>query len=298
VYGLPPGRLERPLCERAPSPFASINFVTAHDGFTLADLVSYDHKHNEANGEDNRDGSDDNRSWNCGTEGPTDDADAKALRAQQRRNLLATLLLSQGVPMLLHGDELGRTQAGNNNAYCQDNEISWIDWAHSDREFLAFVTRLSRLRSAHPVFRRRRFFEGRPVRGTNLDDIAWLTPDGTEMTDADWRNRDARALGVFLNGFGIHRPRPIGTAAVDDSFLLLFNAHGEPIRFVLPGDHLALAWRIEVDTSSADGSAGDGHTTAELTLPARSLVVLRAENSKLRSATRSALDPSSRASGR
>ena len=235
-------------------PSASINFVTAHDGFTLADLVSYDHKHNEANGEHNRDGSDDNRSGNCGIEGPTDDANVNALRARQRRNLVATLLLSQGVPMLLHGDELGRTQLGNNNAYCQDNEISWIDWAHPDREFLAFVTRLSRLRSAHPVFRRRRFFEGQPVRGTNLDDIAWLTPDGTEMTDADWRTGDARALGVFLNGRGIPRAHAIGTPAVDDSFLLLFNAHRKPVRFAIHLGSLALAWRIEVDTSRADGS--------------------------------------------
>jgi isoamylase len=259
-------------------PSASINFVTAHDGFTLADLVSYEHKHNGANGEQNRDGSDDNRSGNCGTEGPTDDADVNALRARQRRNFVATLLLSQGVPMLLHGDELGRTQLGNNNAYCQDNEISWIDWAHPDRQFLAFVTRLSRLRSAHPVFRRRRFFEGQPVRGTNLDDIAWLTPDGTEMTDADWRTGDARALGVFLNGRGIPRGHAIGTRAVDDSFLLLFNAHRKPVRFAIHVGRLALAWRIEIDTSRADGSSGDDETIAELTVAARSLIVLRAEN--------------------
>ena len=259
-------------------PTASINFVTAHDGFTLADLVSYDRKHNEANGEDGRDGSEDNRSWNCGVEGPTDDAGVNALRAQQRRNFLATLLLSQGVPMLLGGDEFGRTQAGNNNAYCQDNEISWVDWAHPDREFLAFVTRVTRLRRDHPVFRRRRFFEGRPVRGTNLDDIAWLAPDGSEMTDADWQDGYARALGVFLNGRGIRKAHALGTPPADDSFLLLFNAHSAPVAFAIRVGSLALDWRIEVDTSRPDGSSGDGHAGAELTVAARSLIVLRAEN--------------------
>ena len=260
-------------------PSASVNFVTAHDGFTLADLVSYDHKHNEANGEGNRDGSDDNRSWNCGTEGPTDDADVNALRARQRRNLVATLLLSQGVPMLLHGDELGRTQAGNNNVYCQDNESSWVDWSQLDRDFLAFVTHLSRLRSEHPIFRRRRFFQGQPVHGTNLDDIAWLKPDGSHMSDADWRTGNARALAVFLNGRGIRRSHALGGPPLEDSFLLLFNADRQPVRFALHIEGLALAWQIEVDTSRADTSSGNHETAGELTVAPQSLVVLCAQHS-------------------
>ena len=256
-------------------PSASINFVTVHDGFTLADLVSYDRKHNEANGEENRDGSDDNRSWNCGAEGPTADPEVEALRARQRRNFAATLLLSQGVPMLLHGDELGRTQGGNNNAYCQDNETSWVDWAHADREFLAFVVRLSRLRRAHPALRRRRFFEGRPVRGTALEDIAWLKPDGTELTDADWRTSYAKALAVFLNGRGIREPDALGSPVVDDSLLFLLNAHWEPVTFTIP-DTIAAAWRAELDTSVADGSPEQGDPGRHPTVAPRSLVLLRA----------------------
>ncbi|WP_327044319.1 glycogen debranching protein GlgX [Microbispora sp. NBC_01189] len=245
-------------------PAASINFVTCHDGFPLQDLVSYDGKHNEANGEDNRDGADDNRSWNCGVEGPATGPVAQ-LRERQKRNFLATLFLSQGVPMLSHGDEIGRTQQGNNNAYCQDNEISWVDWgavleagatAEEDagtverRQLLEFTRRLARLRRDHPVFRRRRFFYGRPVRGSQdeLSDIAWLTPSGTEMADADWTNGYAKALAVFLNGDAITEPDSRGRRIADDSFLLLFNAHHEMIRFTVPKNYGEL-WCTELDTA-------------------------------------------------
>ncbi|SDG53061.1 glycogen operon protein [Sinosporangium album] len=233
-------------------PAASINFVTCHDGFTLQDLVSYDHKHNEANGEDNRDGTDDNRSWNCGVEGPATGA-VEVLRERQKRNLLTTLFVSQGVPMLLHGDELGRTQHGNNNAYCQDNEISWVDWSdiEENRLLLDFTKRLARLRRDHPVFRRRRFFYGRPVRGSHdgLSDIAWLTPAGEEMTDADWNVGYARSLAVFLNGDSITEPDRRGRRISDDSFLLLFNAHHETITFTIPKDYGDL-WVTEIDTAA------------------------------------------------
>jgi isoamylase len=257
-------------------PSASINFVTAHDGFTLADLVSYDRKHNQANGEDNRDGTDDNRSWNCGVEGPTNDPTIKALRAQQRRNFVTTLLVSQGVPMLLSGNEIGRSQAGNNNACCQDNEVSWLDWSRADDEFLRFVVRVSALRRAHPVFRRRRFFAGRSVRGTELRDIAWLRPDGTEMTDADWRAGFAKSLGVFLNGRGIPEADPIARSVVDDSFLLLFNAHWEPVTFSLRPDVLPVEWSIEIDTTRSEGQPNNATASGELVVAARSMVVLKA----------------------
>jgi isoamylase len=257
-------------------PSASVNFVTAHDGFTLADLVSYDRKHNEANGEDNRDGTDDNRSWNCGAEGPTDDPTIVALRAQQRRNIVTTLLLSQGVPMLLSGDEIGHTQSGNNNAYCQDTEISWLDWSQADHQFLQFVARVSRLRRAHPIFRRRRFFAGQSVRGTDLLDIAWLRPDGTEMTDADWQTGYAKSLGVFLNGQGIPESNPIGGRVVDDSFALLFNAHWEPVTFSLRRDALPVDWVFEIDTARADERPGNAIAADEVVVSGRSVVVLRA----------------------
>ncbi|MBO0693492.1 MAG: glycogen debranching protein GlgX, partial [Acidimicrobiaceae bacterium] len=218
-------------------PFASVNFVTAHDGFTLADLVSYDRKHNEANGEHGRDGTDDNRSWNCGVEGPTDDPAVLELRRRQQRNLLATLFLSQGVPMLLGGDELGRTQRGNNNAYCQDNELSWYDWANVDTDLLAWTQRLVQIRAKHPVFRRRRFFQGRAVRPArsedSLPDIAWFRPDGHEMTNRDWTVGYAKSLGVWLNGKSITDLGPDGRPIVDDSFYILFNAWNEEIDFLL-----------------------------------------------------------------
>jgi isoamylase len=215
-------------------PSASINFVTAHDGFTLRDLVSYNDKHNEANGEDNRDGTDDNRSWNCGHEGDTDDPDVLALRARQQRNMLTTLLLSQGVPMLLGGDEFGRTQGGNNNGYAQDNEISWFDWASLDEELLTFTQQLMALRRDHPVFRRRRFFEGRAVRGDRFLDIAWLTPGGEIMSDEDWNSGFAKSLQIFLNGAGLASRDERGELVTDDSFLLLLNAHHEPLDFQAP----------------------------------------------------------------
>ncbi|MCC6438189.1 MAG: glycogen debranching protein GlgX [Acidimicrobiales bacterium] len=235
-------------------PSASINFVTAHDGFTLADLVSYNDKHNEANGEDNRDGERHNRSWNCGTEGPTDDEEIVELRARQQRNLLATVLLSQGVPMLLAGDELGRTQRGNNNAYCQDNELSWLDWEAMDRPLFDFTRHLVQFRHRHPNFRRRRWFQGRPIRGRVGEgiapDIAWLRPDGQEMTDDDWDNTLARSLGVFLNGDAIRTPDPQGRAVIDESFLVISNAWWDPLDWVLPGAPYGTTWERVIDTAT------------------------------------------------
>ncbi|MFL6204089.1 MAG: glycogen debranching protein GlgX [Acidimicrobiales bacterium] len=250
-------------------PVASINFVTAHDGFTLRDLVSYNEKHNEANGEGNADGESHNRSWNCGVEGDTDDGAVLSCRSAQQRNLLTTLLLSQGVPMLLAGDELGRTQGGNNNAYCQDNEISWQDWEHVDEDLLDYVTRLIELRRDHPTFRRRRFFQGRPIRGQV--DIGWCKPDGTEMTDEDWDDGHARSLGLFLDGHAINDVDPRGQPVVDDSFLLLLNAHSEPIPWTLP-PRWARSWEVVLCTAhpSLEGS----RPGATLLLPARSVVVL------------------------
>ena len=232
-------------------PGASINFVTAHDGFTLADLVAYNDKHNDANGEDNRDGTDDNRSWNCGVEGQTDDPEVLALRGRQQRNFLTTLLLSQGVPMLLGGDEFGRSQGGNNNAYCQDNAISWFDWDAVDQDLLAFTTGLIALRGDHPVFRRRRWFQGRPLRGETVDDIGWLRPDGSEMDDADWEASFAKSLQVVLNGNGIPSPDPRGQRIVDDSFLILFNASDQTIDFTLPPSPWGRRWLVVVDTAAA-----------------------------------------------
>jgi len=228
-------------------PVASINFVTSHDGFTLTDLVSYNDKHNEANGEDNRDGNDDNRSWNCGVEGPAEDPAVNELRARQRRNFLVTLLLSQGTPMLLAGDEIGRTQGGNNNAYCQDSEVSWVDWsqATAEHELLEFTEKLGRLRHEHPVFRRRRFFKG-------AADIMWLTPAGKEMTEADWRAGYAKSVAVFLNGAAINEPDPRGDPVTDTKFLLLFNAGEDPVTFTLPEMRLSGDWEIVIDTMTPD----------------------------------------------
>jgi isoamylase len=260
-------------------PNASINFITAHDGFTLRDLVSYNEKHNEANGEDNRDGTDDNRSWNSGVEGPTDDPEVLRLRARRQRNFLTTLLLSQGVPMLLGGDEFGRSQRGNNNAYGQDNELSWFRWDEADEDLLAFTQTLIQLRTEHPVFRRRRWFQGRPLRGEEIDDIAWLTPEGAEMDDDDWDASYARALQVFLNGHGIASPDPRGQPVVDDSFLVLFNASDESIDFVLPPDTFAPGWRVVVDSALprpvADAERCEAGQTRHV--PDRGVVVLMAE---------------------
>jgi isoamylase len=263
-------------------PIASINFVTAHDGFTLNDLVSYNHKHNEDNGEDNRDGESHNRSWNCGTEGPTEDGKIIALRERQKRNLLTTLLLSQGVPMLAHGDELGRTQDGNNNVYCQDGKISWVDWddARQNSVLTEFTARLTRLRAAHPVFRRRRFFQGRPIRGSNIEDIAWLRPDGQQMSEEDWNVGLAQTVAIFLNGRGIPDHDDLGERIIDDSFLLLINAHHRPITFTLPDSTYGRSWEIVVDTAdpllaNARRKQRDAVAEGRLRVPARAMLVLR-----------------------
>ncbi|HET8600538.1 MAG TPA: glycogen debranching protein GlgX, partial [Segeticoccus sp.] len=262
-------------------PIASINFVTAHDGFTLRDLVSYNDKHNEANGEDNKDGESNNRSWNCGTEGPTKDKKVLALRSQQQRNFLTTLLLSQGVPMISHGDELSRTQGGNNNVYCQDNEISWIDWDLDEDEqaLLTFTTKLIALRLEHPAFHRRRFFAGDAAHGgaSSLGDIEWFAPNAEEMDELDWRNGYARTIMVFLNGKAIPEPDIRGREVTDDDFLLLFNAHSEPVEFTLPPVEYAVSWVVEIDTSANAPADEDqvwepGSVHA---VPGRSIVVLR-----------------------
>jgi isoamylase len=232
-------------------PYASINFVTAHDGFTLQDLVSYNQKHNEANGEDNRDGTDNNRSWNCGAEGPTDDPAINALRAQQKRNLVATLLLSQGVPMLLAGDAIGHSQRGNNNAYCQDNDISWINWDESNTqaELIALVQKVIALRKNHPLFRRRNFFLGRAIKGAGVKDILWLRPGGGEMTDEEWNQESARTVGVFLSGSAVDEVDERGQPVTDENFLMLMNAHHEEVPFLLPTAASEMRWVALIDTS-------------------------------------------------
>ncbi|HEX2165436.1 MAG TPA: glycogen debranching protein GlgX [Thermoanaerobaculia bacterium] len=259
-------------------PYASINFVTAHDGFTLADLVSYDHKHNEANGEDNKDGDSDNRSWNHGFEGPTDDAAIQASRRRSQRNFLATLMLSQGVPMLLGGDEIGRTQQGNNNAYCQDNEVSWFDWESADEGLFEFTARLIAFRRDHPTFRRRRWFLGQPIHGESHD-LAWFAPDGREMTDEDWEGGVARSLGVSLNGDALASLDERGERIRDASYFLLFNADHQPVEFVVPErDDLPSRWRRLLDTAEETGFVDDGTVTTggRLRLEGLSLVVLEA----------------------
>ncbi len=258
-------------------PRASVNFITAHDGFTLHDLVSFNEKHNEANGEANGDGENDNRSWNCGAEGPTDDAALLALRDRQVRNFLATLLLSQGIPMLLGGDELGRTQGGNNNAYCQDNQISWFDWSRIDRSLFEFTQRLIRLRRDHPVFHRRGWFQGRPLHGGAVTDIAWFRPDGEEMSEDDWTTGFAKSLGVFLNGEGIPGTDPQGRPIMDESFYLLFNAHHEPIDFRLPQRSWSRRWAKVLDTSDslAEPAAPYFEGGDVVPLEARTMVVLQ-----------------------
>ena len=265
-------------------PIASINFVTAHDGFTMRDLVSYNEKHNEANGEDGNDGESHNRSWNCGAEGETDDPEINALRARQQRNFLLSLMLSQGVPMVLHGDELGRSQGGNNNVYCQDNEISWVDWDLEpwQEELLAFTRRAVALRREHPVFRRRRFFAGVSRDEGTPADIAWFAPDGRTMGPDDWANHEARSMLVFLNGEAIPEPDQRGERVVGDSFLVAFNGHYEPLTFTLPEEVYGDGWLVALDTS--DDTAGsvsifDDATTLlpglELQVAERSIVVLR-----------------------
>jgi isoamylase len=258
-------------------PSASINFITAHDGFTLRDLVSYNEKHNEANGEASRDGESHNRSWNCGAEGPTDDPQVNALRARQQRNFLATLFLSQGIPMLLGGDEMGRTQGGNNNAYCQDNEISWFDWEHVDQGLLEFTARLIGLRREHPVFRRRRWFLGTRIHGEGVRDIGWFRPDGELMSDEDWSHGFAKSLGVFLNGDAIPSLDPRGERVTDDSFHVLFNAHHEPLPFRLPNrPEWGERWKKVLDTNEPVPREEDEIHEAggEVPVAARGVVVL------------------------
>ncbi len=260
-------------------PYASVNFITAHDGFTLRDLVSYNDKHNEANGEENRDGESHNRSWNHGVEGDTEDPAIQQVRAKQQRNFLATLFLSQGVPMLLGGDEFGRTQQGNNNAYCQDNEISWYDWEAADQGLLEYVRKLSAFRHAHPVFRRRRWFQGRPLHGTDAVDIGWFTPAGELMSEEDWNVGFAKSLTVFLNGQAIPTRNSRGERVVDDTFLVLFNAHHEAMPFTVPGPSYGNSWRIALDTDTLDPISEEGGAVfpanAAVQVADRSLVVLK-----------------------
>ena len=261
-------------------PAASINFVTCHDGFSLADLVSYNEKHNMANGEHNRDGENHNRSWNCGVEGPTDDPEILALRHRQMRNIMATLMLSQGTPMISHGDEIGRTQQGNNNAYCQDNEIAWVNWnlLEHNADILEFTRAVTELRRNHPVFRRRRFFDGKPIRsGDQVRDIAWLTKTGIEMTPDDW-NSGIKSVAVFLNGDAIPEPNARGERVVDDSFLLCFNAHAYPVEFLVPDGIYARGWTIVIDTSEPKTTLETGREVtagAAMTVPAHSVIVLQ-----------------------
>jgi len=259
-------------------PYASINFITAHDGFTLRDLVSYNDKHNEANGEENRDGENHNRSWNLGAEGPTDDPAIEATRARQQRNFLATLLLSQGVPMLLGGDEMGRTQGGNNNAYCQDNEISWLDWDHADGSLIEFTRDLIAFRREHPVFRRRRWFKGAPPASDAVSDIIWFRPDGQEMSEQDWSEWFAKSFMLFLNGNALRSHDERGRPVRDDSFLLLFNSHVDAVPFTLPQAAWAERWTPVLATESGfqtDGEPLAGGVTFDR--PGLSLQVLRLE---------------------
>ncbi len=262
-------------------PYASVNFITAHDGFTLRDLVSYNEKHNEGNGEGNRDGESHNRSWNCGVEGPSADAATSALRTRQARNFLATLFLSQGVPMLLGGDELGRTQLGNNNGYCQDNEISWYEWEKADDALLQFTRRLVRLRHQHPVFCRRRWFQGRPIHGTAVSDIAWFTPAGQEMSEDDWQVGFAKSLGVFLNGRAIPTPDERGERVYDESFYVMFNAGHEPLAFTVPREKWGTKWRVLIDTfqdidrMSEDDGGAEHEAGATVAVNAWTLVLLQ-----------------------
>ncbi|WP_293885105.1 glycogen debranching protein GlgX [Sphingobacterium sp. UBA1498] len=260
------------------TPSASVNFVTAHDGFTLHDLVSYNEKHNDANGEDNQDGESHNRSWNCGVEGPTDDPEINSLREKQKRNMLTTLFLSQGVPMLVAGDEFGRTQQGNNNAYCQDNEISWLDWTKIDGNQLDFTKKLIHLRREHPVFCRRKWFQGLPIRGTGVEDIVWFLPDASEMDDHHWQEDHARSLAVYLNGEGIRSVGNDGKKIVDASFYLLFNAYWEDVSYQLPNENYGARWMKILDTNNdtienfGEFAAGD-----TVLVPSRSILLFQSQ---------------------
>ncbi len=264
-------------------PYASINFVTAHDGFTLRDLVSYNVKHNEANREDNRDGHDHNISWNCSVEGESDDPEVNAMRARQQRNFLATLFMSQGVPMLVAGDESGRTQKGNNNAWCQDNEISWVDWELDEqgRDLLEFTRQLIRIFHQHPVLRRRKFFQGRQIRGAEIKDISWFRPDGQEMTEDDWRNEQARSLAVRLAGDAIDEVDERGRRVTDDTLLLLLNAHHRAVSFTLPAHRQGVTWEQLLDTRESFGRRRTRRATkggGTYRIEARSLALFRQES--------------------
>jgi isoamylase len=251
-------------------PFASINFITAHDGFTLNDLVSYNEKHNEKNGEDNQDGESHNRSWNCGVEGVTEDTETLALRQKQKRNFLTTLFLSQGVPMLLAGDEFGRTQGGNNNAYCQDNEISWLNWQQIDKELLQFTQKLIRLRKQYPVFCRRHWFQGKKINGTDIKDITWFSPNAKEMSEENWNHDYAKSLAVYLNGNGSSQQ----TSKSTTRFYIIFNAHHEPLSYKFPPEKYAPKWTLLLDTNVATIEAGKTHHAEDETLvPGRSVVL-------------------------
>jgi glycogen operon protein len=262
-------------------PTASINFITAHDGFTLNDLVSYNEKHNMANGENNRDGESHNRSWNCGVEGPTEDIVINELRDQQKRNLLTSLFLSQGVPMLVAGDEISRTQNGNNNPYCQDNEISWINWEKADKKLLDFTRKLIHLRKNHPVFCRRRWFKGQPIRGVGLEDIAWFLPDGKEMGEENWNHDFAKSLGVYLNGYGLRSSGPKGEKIIDDNFYIIFNAHSEPLSYKLPSERYGKEWIKILDTCE-DFISEEGDEKYEMDevikVEGRSIILLKNNN--------------------
>ncbi len=263
-------------------PHASINFITCHDGFTLRDLVSYNEKHNEANQEDNRDGESYNRSWNCGEEGDTDDPEILALRQRQQRNFLVTLLLSQGVPMLLGGDELGRTQGGNNNSYCQDSDISWYNWhlGPEQQQLLEFTRRLIQLRRQHPNLSRRHWFQGREIHGSGIHDIGWYNPSGQEITEEQWHDGSAKAIGVFFNGAELMAPNPRGERVVDDSFLLMFNAQPSPQKFHIPPTLKQRAWTLVLDTQKDTGFVDDAHSYTPdevITLADFSVVVLRCQ---------------------
>ena len=258
-------------------PYASINFVTCHDGFTLHDLVSYNDKHNEANGEDNRDGANDNNSWNCGAEGPTDDPEILALRERQKRNLIATLLLSQGVPMILAGDELSHTQNGNNNTYCQDNELSWLNWDLDDRQqkFLDFVRKVAQICKEQPVFQRRKFFQGRSIRGSGITDISWFGPDGQDMSDEAWSAGFVKCLGVRLAGDLIGDVDEKGEKLVGETLLLILNAHHEPIPFTLPVTNPGHSWESILDTADPEAGPGLFGAGQQFPLHGRSLALLR-----------------------
>jgi isoamylase len=259
------------------TPSASINFITAHDGFTLHDLVTYNEKHNEANKDNCTDGECNNRSWNCGEEGETEDEAINKLRARQKRNFLTTLLLSQGVPMILSGDEMSNTQYGNNNAYCQDNEISWIDWSKTDNDFFEFTCKLIKFRKSHPAFCRKKWFQGRPIRGLGVEDIAWFTPAGTEMTEENWQQDFAKTIGIFLNGLGLRCLGANGEKLTDDNFYIMFNAYHEPVEFNIPAEKFGCFWIKIIDTyKGIVCDKGKTHKPCEnITVQGNSIIMLQ-----------------------